>query len=115
MKWNKYGARKTKTLDANGEVLTFDSSRELERWLELKIMERGKAIKNLQRQVPFELVPKHKREDGKTERAVTYIADFVYTENGKTIVEDVKGYRTKEYIIKRKLMLDRHGITIKEV
>lgn len=115
MKWSKYGAKKAKTLDENGDVLTFDSTKELERWLELKLLERGKFIKDLQRQVPFELVPKHKREDGKTERAVIYIADFVYTENGKKVVEDVKGYKTKEYIIKRKLMLDRFGITIQEV
>ena len=53
---------------------------------------------------------------GKTlELAVKYVADFVYKENGKTIVEDTKGFKTKDYIIKRKLMLWVHGIKIKEV
>ena len=49
------------------------------------------------------------------EREVSYVADFVYTENGKRIVEDTKGFKTKDYIIKRKLMLHVHGIRIKEV
>ena len=66
-------------------------------------------IKDLELQVKFELVPKNGKE-----RAVNYKADFVYTENGKKVVEDCKGVRTKEYIIKRKLMLDRYGIEILE-
>ena len=49
------------------------------------------------------------------ERPCTYVADFVYKEGGKTVVEDTKGFRTKDYIIKRKLMLQVHGIRIKEV
>ena len=43
-----------------------------------------------------------------------YVADFVYEDNGDTVVEDTKGMRTKEYVIKRKLMLYRYGIRIKE-
>lgn len=73
------------------------------------------VISDLKMQVPFELIPSQKR-DGKTvERPVKYIADFVYTQDGETIVEDAKGMRTKEYIIKRKLMLMRYGIRIREV
>lgn len=51
------------------------------------------------------------------QRACFYVADFVYVDNatGETVVEDVKGVRTKDYIIKRKLMLWVHGIRIKEV
>jgi hypothetical protein len=49
------------------------------------------------------------------ERACAYVADFVYTENGKKIVEDTKGFKTKDYIIKRKLMLWVHGIRVKEI
>lgn len=49
------------------------------------------------------------------ERAVKYKADFVYKENGETVVEDTKGVKTKDYIIKRKLMLWVHGISIREV
>lgn len=49
------------------------------------------------------------------ERECAYIADFVYAENGKIVVEDTKGVRTPEYIVKRKLMLYLYGIKIKEV
>ena len=90
-------------------------------------MSRSGAIKGLKRQVKFELIPAQYEPDiisqrGKVkkgkliERAVSYIADFVYTdENGKTVVEDTKGFRTKDYVIKRKLLLYMHGIRIKEI
>lgn len=59
---------------------------------------------------------KRSKETGKVvERECSYKADFVYTEGGETVVEDVKGYRTKEYIIKRKLMLHVYGIRIREI
>lgn len=81
----------------------------------MRLLERAGAITGLERQKRYELIPSQ-RLNGKTvERPVTYIADFVYTENGRTVVEDVKGMKTKEYIIKRKLMLYLHGIRIKEV
>ena len=107
---SKYGNRKT-TLDG----ITFDSAREAKRYAELRLLERAGQIFNLQRQVPFVLIPKQVR-DGKTiERPVVYKADFVYTENGQEIVEDTKGMKTKEYVIKRKLMLWQYGIQIREV
>jgi hypothetical protein len=87
--------------------------KEANRWCELKMLEKAGLIKDLQRQVKFELIPK---QDG--ERAVYYVADFVYVEDGKKIVEDVKSAVTKknkEYVIKRKLLLWRHGIRIKEI
>ena len=65
-------------------------------------------------QVAFELIPAQKA-GGRSERACKYVADFVYTKSGEVVVEDVKGHRTPEYIIKRKLMLWRHGIAIQEV
>lgn len=106
----KYHAKKTE-LDG----ITFDSKKEANRYAELKLLERSGAIHNLQRQVRYELIPAQKI-DGKTvERACHYIADFVYEEDGKTVVEDVKGYRTKEYVLKRKLMLQVHGIEVREV
>lgn len=106
----KYHAKKTE-LDG----ITFDSRKEADRYAELKLLERSGAIHNLQRQVRYELIPAQKK-DGKTiERACHYIADFVYEENGKTVVEDVKGFRTKEYVLKRKLMLQVHGIEVREV
>ena len=96
-----------KKITVNG--IKYDSEKEYNRYCELKLLERAGIIKDLQRQVEYELLPK---QDG--ERAVKYKADFVYTENGKQIVEDVKGCRTKDYIIKRKLMLYQHGIKIFE-
>ena len=110
---NKYNAKK---ISLGGQ--TFDSKREFDRWCELSLLQRGKAISELQRQVKFELIPNQYDENGKlVERAVNYIADFTYYDKalGKTIVEDAKGMKTKEYIIKRKLMLHIHGIKIKEV
>jgi hypothetical protein len=80
-------------------------------------MLRSGLITNLRRQVPFELIPSQRRGGRVVERPVRYIADFVYTENGEDVVEDVKSHatRTPQYIIKRKLMLWEFGIQIKEV
>lgn len=102
---NKYHAQKTLL-----EGIKFDSRHEAERYAELKLLQRTGKIRNLRCQVPFELVPK---QDG--ERAVKYIADFVYEENGSMVVEDAKGFRPKDYIIKRKLMLWVLGIRVREV
>lgn len=107
---NKYGNRKTE-LDGR----TFDSRKEATRYAELQLMQRAGLISDLQTQVPFEVVPSQKRNGKTVERPVKYVADFVYTENGETVVEDAKGMKTKEYIIKRKLMLYEFGIQIKEV
>ena len=109
---SKYGARKVCV-----DGLTFDSKLEYRRWCELKLLERAGEIRDLQRQVKFELVPAAKGEDGRIEeRPVAYIADFVYTDrDGKQVVEDAKGAKTKEYIIKRKLMRHVLGIKIREV
>ena len=90
--------------------ITFDSQREAERYRQLKLLERAGEISDLKLQVPFELIPKQPGE-----RAVKYIADFVYTEDGQTVVEDVKGFSTPVYRLKRRMMQDKHGITIKEV
>lgn len=106
--------------------MTFDSVKEYRRFCELLLLVKAGAITDLQRQVEFELIPTQREPDtigvrggvkkGKTiEHAVKYVADFVYTENGKTVVEDTKGFHTKDYIIKRKLMLYIHGIRIREV
>ena len=89
--------------------VTFDSKKEAQRYQTLRILEKAGCITDLKCQVAFELIPK---QDG--ERAVKYIADFVYNEDGQVIVEDVKGKKTQVYIIKRKLMLERHGIKILE-
>lgn len=88
----------------------YDSKREAARAVDLHLMERAGKITDLQEQVSFELIPKQAGE-----RAVHYVADFTYWQGGSFVVEDVKGVKTPEYVIKRKLMLHVHGIRIKEV
>lgn len=123
---NKYGNKKI-TVDGK----TFDSRREYKRFTELQLLERAGEISNLRMQVPFTLIPAQyewyerygkngqRLTNGQkcVERECAYVADFVYIDNatGKKVVEDTKGMRTKDYIIKRKLMLHVHGIKIKEV
>lgn len=108
---SKYGSQKVTV----GGV-TFDSQREYRRFCELSLLERAGKITNLQRQVKYVLIPSQKDEKGKViERECSYIADFVYVENGRLVVEDAKGYKTPEYRIKKKMALYFHGIRIKEV
>ena len=96
------------------------SIKERKRGAELELLQRAGIISDLQKQVTYELIPAHYEVvNGKRkciERACTYKADFVYydVENKQLVVEDSKGFRTKDYIIKRKLMLHVHGIKIKE-
>lgn len=106
----KYGNKKV-TVDG----ILFDSEREAKRWMELRLLERAGVISALERQVPFELLPARRRSDGKLEKNAVYIADFTYHRDGRFIVEDAKGVRTKEYILKRKMMLAIHEIEIAEV
>ena len=107
---NKYGNKKW---ELDGQV--FDSQHEARRYQELRWLLRMGLISDLRRQVEYELIPSQKRGGKVVERPVKYIADFVYTENGEEVVEDAKGMRTKEYVIKRKLMLWQYGIQIREV
>lgn len=121
----KYGNKKI-TVDG----VTFDSKKEYLRWCELRLLERAGQITDLKRQVKYELIPaqyeefeRYSTKTGKrlkngtraVEKECSYIADFVYKQDGQTVVEDTKGYRTEAYIIKRKLMLYFHGIRIREV
>lgn len=88
----------------------FDSRKEHRRAQELTLMQQVGAISGLEFQKKFEVIPK---QDG--ERAAHYIADFAYTEcDGTKVVEDSKGVKTPDYILKRKLMLFRHGIRVRE-
>ena len=120
---NKYHNRKVKT----GDGIVHDSRKEALRWEELKRLEEAGEIIELNRQMEFLLVPPQYEETitGKrnkktkrklVERAVVYRADFVYHDKlGDIHVEDVKGYKTKDYIIKRKLMRYVYGLSIKEI
>ena len=122
MYYHKYKAKKVKY---NNE--TFDSKKEFERYLELLDLQKKGEIYDLKRQVEYELIPAQygeptytktgKEKKGKIiERGVKYIADFVYKDqDNNVVVEDVKGIKTKEYIIKRKLMLYLLKIKIKEI
>ena len=121
---NKYYNKKC---TVNGII--FDSRKEARRYQELLLLQRAGVIKSLQRQGMYVLIPeeyesferygKNGQEltPGKKliERECAYVADFVYEEDGKTVIEDTKGFKTKDFIIKRKLMLYTHGIRIREV
>lgn len=132
---NKLGNRSV-TIDG----IKFDSRREGNRYCELKLLQMAGKISNLELQKRYELIPARyeevetgefykvgsKKGQPKTKKvckelAVDYVADFVYEENGKTVVEDAKGFRDpssatyKVFVIKRKLMLWVHDIAIKEV
>ena len=131
MAWAKNPASKyhaKKVVSPDGTV--FDSKKEYKRYSELCLLQKGGYIRGLHRQVPFLLIPEHREQDtigprggrkpGRIlERKVEYFADFVYEERQpdgawKQVVEDCKGMRTPDYIIKRKLMLHVHGIRLKE-
>lgn len=100
-------------VDKDGQK--FDSKAEMKFWFHLVIRQKAKEISGLSRQVSYELIPAQKRPDGGIERACNYVADFVYQENGKTVVADTKGPVTPVWIMKRKLMLFVHGIQVKEI
>lgn len=109
-KENKYKNKKT-TVDG----ITFDSKKEANRYLQLKLLQKNNKIKNITYQKKFVLIPKQPGE-----RECSYYADFVYIDcqTGETIVEDVKPskkYKTDAYKIKKKLMLYVHGIKINEI
>ena len=110
------------------EGQTYDSMHEYERYLELIALQKDGVISDLQRQVKYLLIPAQREPEtigkrggiikGKLiEREVAYYADFVYKDEktGEIVVEDAKGVCTKEYILKRKMMLYFHHIRIKEV
>lgn len=111
---SKYHSRKVVV-----DGIVFDSRKEASRYAELKMLEKSGQIQSLQRQKKYELIPsQYAIVAGKKkciERPVCYYADFCYIENGEEVVEDVKGMKTHEYIIKRKLMLFLHHIRIREI
>ena len=109
---NKYGNRK-----AEVDGITFDSRKEARRYADLKLLQKAHAIYDLKLQVPFELQPKFKDEEGHIIKPITYIADFTYYKDGKLVIEDVKSDATKRdavYRLKKKMMAYR-GFYITEV
>ena len=131
IRWNKPNKYHNKTYTYDG--IQFDSMKECRRYQELKLLEKAGKIKDLELQKTYELIPAQYEESTETytkgihkgepkpgrllERAVVYRADFAYIdcETGKYVVEDTKGFRTPEYILKRKMLLYIHGIKIKEI
>ena len=108
-KQNKYHNKKVEY-----DGIKFDSVKEKNRYIGLKQLERLGVIQNLQRQVKYLLQPSFKL-NGKTIRSITYIADFVYIQDGVEVIEDVKGMRTKEYLLKKKLFEYKYQKEIKEI
>lgn len=107
MTYNKYGNKKVRLPDGT----VYDSKKEYKRHMELMLLQMAGEISDLKRQVPYELIPK---QDG--ERAVTYVADFVYKDarTGEEVVEDCKGFKTDVYKLKRKMLRYKYGIKILE-
>lgn len=102
IKRSKYGAKKT-VIDG----ITFDSQAEAARYGVLKIVQVSGLITDLRLQVPYQITVNGKK-------VCRYVADFVYSENGKEVVEDVKGMKTPVYNLKKKLMEAVFGVVIFE-
>lgn len=125
----KYHNKPTERVTASGAVLRFDSQKEARRYDELAVLERAGTIRDLRMQVDFTLQEAYTDSEGRRVRAIRYRADFTYEKVRETpweeyngsfwvlVVEDVKSRatRTKEYIVKRKLMKERFNIDIQEV
>ena len=120
-KGNKLHAEKVDMTMPDGTLMHFASKREARRYMDLWLMQRSGEITNLRTQVKYPLLPKQVRSDGAKERAIDYVADFVYEKYGETVVEDSKGFRNtasaayRVFVMKRKMMLYFHGITVREV
>lgn len=114
----KYRNTPTERVTASGAVLRFDSQKEARRYDQLILRQQAGEIRDLRLQVDFTLQEAYTDQEGRRVRAIRYRADFTYRErDGRLVVEDVKSKptRTREYLIKRKLMKERRGIDITEV
>ena len=120
-KGNKLHAEKVDMTMPDGTPMHFDSKREARRYMDLWLMQRAGEISDLRTQVKYELIPKQVHKDGTKEKGIEYVADFVYEKDGETVVEDSKGFRDTSsasyrlFVMKRKMMLYFHGITVREV
>ena len=120
-KGNKLHAQPVDMTMPDGTRMHFASRREARRYMDLWLMQRAGEISGLRTQVKYPLVPKQVHPDGTKERPIDYVADFVYEQGGETVVEDSKGFRDtasaayRVFVMKRKLMLYIHGISVREV
>lgn len=108
-KKSKYCAKK-----CEHDGIKFDSQKERDRYIELKLLEKGGVITDLQLQVPFVLQDGFEF-NGKKILPIKYIADFTYWANGELVIEDVKGVKTDVYELKKKMFMYRYKKYIKEV
>lgn len=110
-------ARKYHNQPTTRKGIRFDSKKEAQRYDYLILLLEAGAISELKLQPQFTLVEAYTTPEGKRVRAMRYVADFSYWKGGKLTVEDVKSSATKtrEYQMKKKLLLDRFGIEITEV
>lgn len=110
-KQSKY---KNKKVEYNG--IKFDSQKERNYYIKLKLLEEKGKIKDLKLQVKYELQPKF-QIGNKTYQKITYKADFSYIsiDDNKLHVVDVKGFKTKEYLLKKKILAYKYGIEIEEI
>lgn len=110
----KYRNLKTERM-VDGRKIVFDSRKEAQRYDQLKAMLKRGEIENLRLQQDFTLIEAYTSASGERVRAMRYRADFTYYRDGIFTVEDVKGMKTKEYRMKKKLMMERYGIEVREV
>ena len=108
---NKYGNKKVEI-----DGIKFDSKKEANYYCKLKLLEKGQVIKDLELQKSFELQPSFKIGKN-TYRKIEYRADFCYKtiQDNKLHVVDTKGFRTKEYLLKKKMLAYKYKIEIEEV
>lgn len=112
MIFNRGHKYKAKKVEVDG--IKFDSKLEAERYKYLKNLQYDKKISDLKLQERFELQPTFKDKNNKTIRAMHYIADFSYKKDGEYVVEDVKGFETSDFKLKKKLFLYKYpAITFK--
>lgn len=101
---SKYRSRKTEV-----DGITFDSRKEANKYCELKMLKQAGMITDFELQPEFELQPGYRDKNGKWVRPIKYIADFrVHYPDGRVVVIDTKGYKTKEYQLKKKMLLYRY-------
>lgn len=107
---SKYRAKKTEI-----DGIKFDSKKEAKRYIALRELEKQGNIEKLMLQPRF-LLQEGFRKNGKVYRKIEYVADFMYEQDGKLIIEDVKGIKTDVYKLKQKLFEKRYqDLTIKEI
>ena len=114
-KWEKPTMSKYKNKKVVVDNILFDSKKEANYYTKLKILRDAGKISDLELQKRYVLQQGFKL-NGKTYKAITYKADFVYKDaTGQVHVVDTKGYRTETYKIKKKLFMKKFGIEIEEV